>query len=135
IDNVQINSSEEEIFDPINLRKDVEVVDLKEIWTVQLLVILQTGNFLAKEIDNVLNEIGVEKFAAVVTDHGSNQSEEFSNSFNPISGSCNTNMQLDDIDETNLLIEEIIDLSNPAFVGNNNSFFENQNIVINHNTQ
>ncbi|CAG8794825.1 18089_t:CDS:2, partial [Gigaspora rosea] len=63
------------------------------------------------------------------------QSEEFSNSFNPISGSCNTNMQLDDMDGTNLLIEEIIDLSNPAFIGNNNSFIENQNIVVNHNTQ
>ncbi|CAG8772553.1 21909_t:CDS:1, partial [Gigaspora margarita] len=38
-------------------------------------------------------------------------------------GSCNINIQLDVMDEANLLIEEIINLSNPAFVGNN-SFIE-----------
>ncbi|CAG8607851.1 45494_t:CDS:2 [Gigaspora margarita] len=55
------------------------------------------------------------------------QSEEFSNSFELISGSYNNNMQSDDMDEVNLLIEEIIDLPIPAFIGNNSSFIENQN--------
>ncbi|CAG8757440.1 7016_t:CDS:1, partial [Dentiscutata heterogama] len=44
-------------------------------------------------------------------------------------------MHSDNMDEANLLIEEIINLSNPAFVSNNNSFIENQNMVINHNIQ
>ncbi|CAG8565190.1 2127_t:CDS:2, partial [Racocetra fulgida] len=43
------------------------------------------------------------------------QPEEISDSFEPISGSCNIDMQSGDMDCANLLIEEIIDLSNPAF--------------------
>ena len=46
------------------------------------------------------------------------QSEKSSDSFEPISGSCD--VQLDEVNDTNLLIDEIIDLSNPAFIGNNN---------------
>jgi hypothetical protein len=44
-------------------------------------------------------------------------------------------MQSDDANNTNLLIEEIIDLTNPAFVGNNNSFIGNQDMALNYNTQ
>ncbi|CAG8830719.1 10390_t:CDS:2, partial [Gigaspora margarita] len=54
---------------------------------------------------------------------------------NKIGLGCNINMQLDDMDESNLLIEEIINLSNPAFVDNNNSFIGKSNFVISHNTQ
>ncbi|CAG8741592.1 4322_t:CDS:2, partial [Racocetra fulgida] len=43
------------------------------------------------------------------------QSDELFNSFKPISGSYNNNMQSNDMDNTNLLIKEIIDLTNPAF--------------------
>ncbi|CAG8533305.1 1226_t:CDS:2, partial [Racocetra persica] len=50
--------------------------------------------------------------------------KEFANSFNPISES--STIQLDEINGDNLLIEEIIDLSNPAFIGNNNLFIEEQ---------
>ena len=43
-----------------------------------------------------------------------------SDSFEPISRS--RNLQTDDINDTSLSIEEVIDLSNPAFIGNNDSF-------------
>ncbi|CAG8645888.1 13204_t:CDS:1, partial [Racocetra fulgida] len=61
------------------------------------------------------------------------QSEKSSDSFEPISGYCN--MQLDEVNDTNLLINEVIDLSNLAFVGNNNSFIKSQSMVSNNNTQ
>ncbi|CAG8527159.1 17472_t:CDS:2 [Dentiscutata heterogama] len=61
------------------------------------------------------------------------QSEKFSDSFEPISGSCN--IRLDELNDTNLLIDEVIDLSNPAFVGNNNSFIESQSMVSTNSTQ
>ena len=32
------------------------------------------------------------------------------------------NLQTDDINDTSLSIEEVIDLLNPAFIGNNDSF-------------
>ncbi|CAG8830677.1 19320_t:CDS:2, partial [Racocetra persica] len=61
------------------------------------------------------------------------QSEKSSNSFEPITGYCN--MQLDKVNDTNLLINKVIDFSNPAFVGNNNSFIESKSMVSNNNTQ
>ncbi|CAG8655697.1 11754_t:CDS:2, partial [Racocetra fulgida] len=60
------------------------------------------------------------------------QSEKSSDSFEPISSYCN--IQLDEVNDTNLLIDEVIDLSNPAFVGNNNSFIKSQSMVSNNNT-
>ncbi|CAG8841379.1 17587_t:CDS:1, partial [Racocetra persica] len=63
------------------------------------------------------------------------QPKEISDSFEPISGSCNIDMQSGDMDCANLLIEEIIDLSNPAFVGNNNLFIDNQHTVLTRNTR
>ncbi|CAG8847626.1 26017_t:CDS:2, partial [Gigaspora margarita] len=48
----------------------------------------------------------------------------FADSFNPISEF--SAIQLDEINGDNLLIEEIINLSNPAFIGNNDSFIEEQ---------
>ncbi|CAG8706144.1 15682_t:CDS:1, partial [Racocetra fulgida] len=63
------------------------------------------------------------------------QSDELFNSFEPISGSYNNNIQSDDMDNTNLLIEEIIDLTNPAFIGNNNLFIGSQDTALNYNTQ
>ena len=46
--------------------------------------------------------------------------KEFSDSFEPISRPCN--LQTDDINDTSLSIEDVIDLTNPAFIGNNDSF-------------
>ncbi|CAG8810883.1 12461_t:CDS:1, partial [Racocetra persica] len=63
------------------------------------------------------------------------QSDELFSSFEPISESHNNNMQSDDVNNANLLIEEIIDLTNLAFIGNNNSFIGNQNIALNNITQ
>ncbi|CAG8825547.1 36301_t:CDS:1, partial [Racocetra persica] len=54
------------------------------------------------------------------------QSEKSSDSFEPITEYCN--MQLDEVNETNLLIDEVINLSNPAFVNNNNSFIKSQSM-------
>ncbi|CAG8619359.1 11924_t:CDS:1, partial [Racocetra persica] len=55
--------------------------------------------------------------------------KELSDSFNPISES--NHIQLDEINDDDLLIEEIIDLSNLAFIGNNDSFIEEQSKVSN----
>ncbi|CAG8659301.1 13712_t:CDS:1, partial [Dentiscutata heterogama] len=46
--------------------------------------------------------------------------EDFSNSFNPISEPHNK--WLEEINNNKLSIEEIVDISNPAFIGSNNSF-------------
>ncbi|CAG8829562.1 22476_t:CDS:2, partial [Gigaspora margarita] len=61
------------------------------------------------------------------------QSEKSSDSFEPIFGSCD--MQLDEANNINLLIDEIINLSNLAFNSNNNLFIESQSIASNKNTQ
>ncbi|CAG8776529.1 172_t:CDS:2, partial [Racocetra persica] len=54
---------------------------------------------------------------------------ELSDSFNPIFEF--NHIQLDEINDDDLLIEEIIDLSNLAFIGNNVSFIEEQSKVSN----
>ncbi|CAG8844078.1 31308_t:CDS:1, partial [Racocetra persica] len=40
-----------------------------------------------------------------------------------------------EINDDKLLIEEIVDISNPAFIGNNNSFIEDQGKMLNTATQ
>ncbi|CAG8773269.1 2162_t:CDS:1, partial [Racocetra fulgida] len=50
--------------------------------------------------------------------------KNFFNSFSSIFESCN--MQLEEINDNKILIKEIVDISNPAFIRNNNLFIKNQ---------
>ncbi|CAG8759574.1 30687_t:CDS:1 [Gigaspora margarita] len=96
--------------------------NFKQLFTYQLSISQQLLKLLQEQ-----NEI----FVSQEIDDQNNSSEENLSNQPKKRRRDGPKRDPDNVDEINLLIEEIINLSNPAFVGNNNSFIENQNMVLN----